>query len=314
MSLLRGRSATEGYFRTSSLCRHIAAAGPFDLAVGYCSATLPALLAAPAKRRIMDLVDVDSAKWSAYAQAAGGLTRWLYRTESHRVAQLERTAVDRCDAVLLVSDAEVAALTGATDTVMAVGNGVDLDRFTPFPPAEAPSIVFTGTMDYRPNVEGVCWFVREVWPRLRAAVPAAIFTIVGRDPARPVRRLAEIPGVRVTGWVADVQPYLAAASVAVAPLHIARGVQNKVLEAMACGRAVVATGEALAGLDVRVGVDVLQAADGDEWVQCLTDLLSDRSRIRQLGAAAADAVARRYTWSARMAPLVDLCRRLADEQ
>jgi len=327
LALLTGRSATEGYFRSRRLGRAIrrAAAGrEFDVAVGTCSSMLEALLTAPARSRVMDLIDVDSAKWAGYADAVGASRRWLYRLEGRRVARLERRAVTRCDAVALVSAAEADALAdaeaGVADGaggagVLAVGNGVDLDYFTP--PAEAageagPSVVFTGTMDYRPNAEGVCRFVRDVWPGVRAGRPEATFAIVGRSPTRAVRALAAVPGVRVTGAVPDVRPFLSAAAVAVAPLQIARGLQNKVLEAMAMARPVVATPAALEGLDVRIGRDVLAAEMPEAWRAALTDLLADPGRRDALGQRARRCVETHYTWAARLAPLVDLCRRLAD--
>ncbi len=315
-SVIRGRSATEGYFAgraMNRLIRQAARERPFDVAIGYCSAMTEALLAAPARARVMDLVDVDSAKWAAYAARATGPQRWLYRTEARRVGRLERRVLRTCDRVVLVSQAEAAALSRRAPNVLAVGNGVDLEYFTPSPLPPSPSLVFTGTMDYRPNVEGVCWFVREVWAEVRRALPSATFTIVGRNPTAAVRALAEVPGVVVTGAVGDVRPYLASARAAVAPLRIARGVQNKVLEAMAAGRPVVATGEALEGLDVRPGIDVLQADTPDTWRAHLVTLLADDALAESLARAARRTVTGTYSWSARMNPLVRLCEQLAEE-
>jgi len=314
-SLLSGRSATEGYFAGRAMTRLIrqAAGGrPFDVAIGYCSAMAGPLLAAPARTRVMDLVDVDSAKWAAYAAGAAAPRRWLYRTEARRVGRLEKQVLRACDRVILVSQAEAAALNGMTSNVVAVGNGVDLEYFAPTPLPQTPSLVFTGTMDYRPNVEGVCWFVREVWGEIRRVLPDAAFTIVGRNPTAAVRALAETPGVAVTGAVPDVRPYLAAARAAVAPLRIARGLQNKVLEAMAAGRPVVGTPEALEGLDVQPGVDVLAADTPEAWRAHLVALLTDNALAEGIAAAARRTVATGYSWSARMIPLVRLCRQLAE--
>ena len=314
-SLLSGRSATEGYFAgraMNRLIRQAAGERPFDVAVGYCSAMAAALLAAPARVRVMDLVDVDSAKWAAYAAGATGPQRWLYLTEARRVGRLERRVLRTCDHVVLVSQAEAARLNSRTPNVLAVSNGVDLEYFTPSPLPVEPSLVFTGSMDYRPNVEGVCWFVREVWGEVRRTLPAATFTIVGRNPTAAVRALAETPGVVVTGAVPDVRPYLAAARVAVAPLRIARGIQNKVLEAMAAGRPVVGTRQALEGLDVRPGVDVLQADAPELWRAHVVALLADDALAESLAAAARRTATSAYSWSARMSPLVRLCRQLAE--
>jgi len=317
--LMSGRSVTEGFFctaRMAGLLDDEARREPFDLVFAYSSGTLPLALGAEAPLRIMDLVDVDSAKWLSYAESARWPLRWLYRREERGVRDLERAAVARCDAVLLVSDAEARALGVTSQKVMAVGNGVDMDYFRPAEPNTrgTPSLVFTGTMDYRPNVDGVCWFVREVWPLLRRNVPDLEFTIVGRNPARAVRALAAEPGVAVTGAVPDVRPYLAAARAVVIPLRIARGIQNKALEAMAMGRAVVGSPAAVEGLDVVVGEDLLQAESPDKWRDAVLGLLTDEPRRLAIEHSARRCVEQKYTWSARMAPLVELCRNLADSR
>ena len=313
LGLLAGRSVTEGYFRSGRLTRRVVAeaqAGPFDLVLAYSSAVLPLALAAAAPITVMDLVDVDSAKWVSYAERARWPMRWIYAREARGVQALERRAVEQCQAVLLVSEAEVRALGLASEKLLAVSNGVDTEYFSPMESDEAaapPSLVFTGTMDYRPNIEGVSWFVAEVWPDVRRQLDRATFTIVGRDPTPAVRRLAETPGVIVTGSVSDVRPYLGRATLAVAPLWIARGVQNKVLEAMAMARSVVGTPAALEGLDVTPGRDVLQAESVAQWRRAILDLCGDPSQRAALGRAARQCVVERYSWAARMKPLVDLC-------
>jgi glycosyltransferase involved in cell wall biosynthesis len=156
----------------------------------------------------------------------------------------------------------------------------------------------------------VCWFVRGVWPELKRRVPDLEFTIVGRDPTAEVRALADVPGVHVTGAVPDVRPYLSAATVAVVPLRIARGIQNKILEAMAMGRAVVASPGALEGLEIAAGTEALQADSPEEWVRCILGLLRDEPRRRAMERAARARVVADYSWPGRMAPLVALCRRL----
>jgi len=316
LALLRGRSVTEGFFRSRRLAHTLheeAAREPFDLAFVYSSNLLPHALSVPAGARVADLVDVDSAKWISYAEAARWPRRWLYRREARSVRTLEQRALGQCDAVILVSQAEVRALGVESDKVFAVGNGVDTEYFKPTDDEEAspPSLVFTGTMDYKPNIDGVCWFVREVWPGLRRDVPDLTFSIVGRNPTRAVRRLADVPGVNVTGSVPDVRPYLAKATLAVVPLLIARGVQNKILEAMAMGRAVVASGGALAGLELDVGTEAVVAETPDEWHRRIVELLRDHARRREIEQAARARVVSNYSWAKRLAPLVSLCMRLA---
>ncbi len=319
-SLLGGRSLTEGYFHSPQLHRRLAGAAdrrPFDIAVCFSSAMLPYALPLRGLPLVVDLCDVDSAKWAAYARRSGGVGGWLYGVESRRVAALERLARRRADALALVSAAEAALAPPGPARLLVAENGVDAIHFDPAlvapAPVEGASIVFTGSMGYRPNVEGVCWFVREVWPHLRAGVPQLTFTIVGRDPARPVRRLARVAGVRVTGTVGDVRPFLASADVVVCPLHTARGVQNKVLEAMAMARPVVASPQALEGIDCGIGAHALLADTPDEWTDALLALLADRARRQSLGAAARAHVLAHYTWPARLRPLVDACLQLTHQ-
>jgi len=322
-SMLAGRSATEGFFHSPRLGRQLArrAAGePFDIAFAYCSSVLPACLRVKAKAHVIDLVDADSRKWLAYA----GDSRWpvnrLYRSEARAVGGLERQAVERCQAVFITSQAEIEALGPGAESphVLAVGNGVDTDYFCPDPslPApdpQSPCLVFTGWMNYRPNVDGVCWFVREVMPPLRQRLGGLTFRIVGRNPAPKVMQLAQCPGVVVTGSVPDVRPYLAAATAAVVPLRIARGVQNKVLDAMAMGRPVVASSAALAGLDLTDGQEALRADSPDEWIEHILALARPASADMpsQLGARARQCVVARYNWAQRLKPMVDVCLKLA---
>ena len=156
-------------------------------------------------------------------------------------------------------------------------------------------------MDYRPNIDAVQWFAREVLPVLRQRVPAARFWIVGAAPSSQVRALAELPGVQVTGRVPDTRPYLAAADVVVAPLRIARGIQNKLLEAMAMARPVVATPEAFEGVRAEPGRDILLASGVGETVQMIADVLDGRHAM--MGAAARRAVEAAHQWSVTLRPL-----------
>ncbi len=319
LSLLTGRAASEGYFASRLLARGIARSGkdqPFDIVLGYCSSMLPYVLRAPACQRLIDLVDVDSAKWAAYAKQSSGLRKWLYGREARLVARLERRSVRECQAVFLVSQNETGAMGVRSERLVALPNGVDAEFFTPQSPTDPPGaeIVFTGSMDYRPNAEAVCWFARSVLPAVRKRVGGASFWIVGRNPTRAVQRLAEEdPAVHVTGAVPDVRPFLARAQIAVAPLHIARGIQNKVLEAMAMGKPVIVSPQAAEGIEAAADVELLLARTAQEWEDQVVLLLGSPGRRAELGALARLCVRERYSWPARMAPLVDLCLRLAEE-
>jgi len=317
--ITRGRSITEGYFYNrhfAKLLRKLSREEKYPVAVAYSSSMLPYLLEANAGSRVMDLVDVDSAKWFAYADEACWLKRWLYEREGRTVRRLEEDAIIQCDAVLVVSEAESKVLGGYANKLCALGNGVDIEYFTPEKACSdgKVSLVFTGTMNYRPNIEGVRWFVEEVWPKLKRLKPELTFYVVGRNPTRAVRLLGEQEGIEVTGTVSDVRPYLASASIAICPLRIARGIQNKVLEAMAMSRAVISTGPALEGLDVEAGKDVLQADTPEQWRTSILSLLEDESLREELGSNARKCVESRYNWDNRMAGLVELCDRLCEQQ
>ncbi|WP_231729670.1 TIGR03087 family PEP-CTERM/XrtA system glycosyltransferase [Sphingomonas sp. CCH18-H6] len=260
---------------------------------------------------VMDFVDVDSAKFADYARAARWPLRWLYAREARLLGAYERRVAQAATASLFVSDAEAALFSdlGGIGRIVAVENGIDTDFFDPaaqFDPvaADGPLIVFTGQMDYPPNIEAVRWFARDILPLVRRRHPDAGFAIVGRQPGEAVRALARLPGVTVTGAVADVRGWLAAAAVVVAPLRIARGVQNKVLEAMAMARPVVASTEAATGIDhagtLRVGAGATRIAGA------IGDLLDDPAIAVALGQAARRRVQTRYAWPARLAPLDDL--------
>lgn len=311
LSMLRGGSATEAFFYSRSLMRALrerAARDPFDAVLAYSSGVLPMALQLPAAAHLADLVDADSAKWSAYAAKSSPLLRWFYRAESRGVARLEQRALEACQAVFVVSAVEASLLPRGGHVIVA-SNGVDLDYFRPSAPVAGPRLVFTGQMDYLPNVQGVCWFVRHVWPQVRQKVPQATLVIAGREPTRRVRALAG-PDVTVTGAVPDIRPHLAAAAVAIVPLQIARGVSNKVLEAMAMGKCVVATGPALEGLEVAPGDNVLRADSPEEWVATLTRALVDGPLRTRIERGARHCVETLYTWERQLAPLVERCRQV----
>jgi sugar transferase (PEP-CTERM/EpsH1 system associated) len=257
-----------------------------------------ALLDVPA---VVDLVDVDSQKWFDYGVAHRGPKSWLYHLEGRRLRRLEYGLPDWARAVTLVSEDEAILFrrrVRPADLVHAVTNGVDTDYFRPQPGVQERGCIFVGALDYAPNVDGIVWFCREAWPDIRRRHPGATLSLVGRRPAPAVRRLAGLPGVKLVGQVPDVRPWLAGAAVAVAPLRIARGIQNKVLEAMAMGKAVVASPHALSGLGVEPGTHALAATDGNQWADAVGALLDDDSLRRRLGAAGLCYVWDRHCWDA----------------
>jgi len=316
-TLLRARPGaplSQGWFHHPRLARwveHGMRSGRWDAAFVYSSAMAPYLLRATRLFRILDMVDVDSAKWAAYAANARGLMRQIWQREARTLFALERLAAARFDRTLFVSEAEakhfVSLAAEAAGRVDWVENGVDLVRFdpslpwpTPYPEATRP-IVFTGTMNYRPNIEAVAWFAEAVLPSVRTRFERAEFWIVGANPAPAVAALARRPGVHVTGTVADVRPYLAHASVAVAPLFIARGIQNKVLEAMAMARAVVASPPAFEGVRATPGRDLLVAEGAEATAAAVISVLD--GRYPELGLCAREAVRANHDWHATLSRL-----------
>jgi len=288
--LLRGSPLTRGYFHDRRLARTIdgivAHYRPTRFFV-FSSAMAPYVEHHRSRRRVIDMVDVDSEKWRHYAEMRRGLSRFVYAREAETLLAMERRAAASADSVVFVSRAEAELFRRlapeVADRVHAVGNGVDAahfdpDRSYPDPYAGRRTIAFVGAMNYWPNVDAVVWFATEVMPILRARSLRTEFCIVGSHPSRAVRRLAG-PDIGIAGKVDDVRPYLAHAALVVAPLRVARGIQNKVLEAMAMARPVVATQQALGGLDTCTADEVVTARTPTEFADAIERLLGAGSAI-----------------------------------
>lgn len=266
-------------------------------------------------RRVIDFVDVDSDKWLQYSQSKRWPANWVYRREAKTLLDYERHVVRLFDVGLFVSRDEAAHFQGlAPDVAPKIqhfNNGVDTDYFTPeenYPsPYEANEevLVFTGAMDYWANVDSVTWFAHEVFPAIRKQVPNASFYIVGTRPTEAVRQLARQQGVVVTGRVPDVRPYLAHAAVVVAPLRIARGVQNKVLEAMAMDKPVVMTPAAAEGIEACADLKPLIAEDAVTLQAFCLELLLPNARMDMSGRARG-CVLEHYNWDKNLAHVEEL--------
>jgi sugar transferase (PEP-CTERM/EpsH1 system associated) len=312
--LLRGEPLTLSYYRDRSMCRWVdglVARGQVDCALVFSSSMAQYAVGTPAPL-LVDFVDVDSAKWTDYASAHRWPMSWLYAREGRTLLRYERQVAIRADHSFFATDKEAAMFRAlapeSAPKVAALGNGVDADYFAPDPgrpspfPAQEHAIVFTGAMDYWPNVDAVTWFVREMLPRLRERWPSLCFHIVGRSPTAAVRELAS-DTVRVTGTVPDVRPYLQHASVVVAPLRLARGIQNKVLEAMAMARPVVAAADCVEAIDCNPGAHLLSAREADDYVREIDALLQHPAQAAKVGAAGRVQVVAVYGWDARLQPL-----------
>ena len=256
--------------------------------------------------RIMHFGDLDSLKWPQYAERSSIPLNWIYAIEARRLLGYERhiaqifshalvhTEIEKHDFERLIPGIPVAV----------VGNGVDLDYFRSAGEAKKPaSMVFTGVMDYRPNIDAVVWFCDEILPIVQANIPVANFTICGSRPAPAVRRLAKRRGVRVTGWVADARPYLDRAEIFVAPLRMARGVQNKLLEALAMGLPCVASTAAWSGTAVADGQGILATDEPREFARHVIDLLGDSDGRAEMARRARAAAVANYRWEVQLACL-----------
>lgn len=257
-------------------------------------------------RRVIDFVDVDSDKWRQYAESKRWPASWVYRREAERLFRYDRRIANDFYRSIFVSAAEAAFFAElapeTSDRVLAIENGVDTDYFSdardyinPYPRG-AGVMVFTGAMDYWANVDAVTWFAAEVFPEIRRRWRSAHFFIVGARPSEAVRALGRREGVTVTGAVKDIRPYLKHASFAVAPLRIARGIQNKVLEAMAMGKPVLASPAAVEGIEMEAFLDTVIAESAADWQEAATSLLRESDPPPQ-SARNREFVQRRYSWN-----------------
>jgi sugar transferase (PEP-CTERM/EpsH1 system associated) len=281
--------------------------GGFDAVV--CDFLVPAVnmpdrLPGPA---ILFTHNVEAEIWRRHAETATNpVSRTLLSQQWHRMLAFERSALARFELVLAVSEADGETFgrlyPGALRApVHVVQTGVDTTYFTPAPrPAGGtrPHLVFTGSMDWLPNEDGMHHFVRDILPLVRRSLPDATLSIIGRAPTPAVRRLAEQPGIEVTGRVEDVRPHIAAGTVYVVPLRIGGGTRLKIFEAMAMGKAVVSTTIGAEGLPVTDGRDLLIADEPARFADAVVTLVADTAARQRLEQAARQLVLERYDWSA----------------
>jgi sugar transferase (PEP-CTERM/EpsH1 system associated) len=306
----------DGPGATASLGELRRAAQP-DLVLAYCSGMARFALEPPLADMpvVVDLVDVDSVKWAMLGEASRGVRRWIYRREATTLGAFEADAARRARMTLVVNEREQAALRrcapGARVTI--IPNGIDMKAFEPHgPPEAAPVVIFCGVMNYQPNVNGVIWFARSVWPQIVGACPAARFVVVGADPVRAVTDLGRDRSIRIVGGVDRVEPHLWRAAVSVAPLHMARGLQNKVLEALAAGLPVVVTPGVFEGLPTVAQPGCSRAATPDEFGAAVLRLLQMTPAERRHVAASANLNS--LMWESQLRPLEGILRASINEQ
>lgn len=325
-----GRTITEGFYSSSqmrALLQDWQVSTQFDAVFAFSSGMSGHALTVSSPHRVLDLCDLDSLKWSDYADHIGAcpelrlrdriLVR-LFRAEGHRLAAAELRWIDRFNAAILATDAEAATLRTlvAPEKLHVIGNGVTLPHRNSMggsTPGQAsykerrislnPVIGFVGVMDYFPNIDAVRWFAKECWPAIRDQYPRATFRIVGRSPVRAVRRLIAIPGIEVVGEVPDISTELERFDVSIAPLRIARGVQNKVLEAMAAAKPVVLTSYAAKGIAAVPEQDYVVSDSAGPFADAVCKLLSDRSLRFAIGESGRRFVAEQRRWEGELEKL-----------
>ena len=319
-SWLTGRTISEGAFQAPRLLRIVqewAGQESFDVALCSSSALAPYFQTQPFRdtKRFVDLIDVDSEKWFDYSQTTSFPKNRIFRTEAVRMRKQEAAMADWATGITVVSEPEANIYRAfrPDGPIQAIPNGVDINYFTPdIDRSRENGCVFVGALDYKPNADGIIWFARTIWPEIHRQRPDQVLRIVGREPGPAVRDLDGVSGVKVVGTVPDVRPWLNGAAVAVVPLQIARGVQNKVLEALAMARAVVASPAPLVGLHAEHGSQLFAAATPEAWVEQIVRLLDDQQLRHDIGVAGQAYVMANHRWDQCLAPLMEFLH-LAEE-
>jgi len=309
-----------GYFYSAKLAqkiRELLRQTRFDLIFVHCSSVAQYVENDRSTPKILDFGDMDSQKWLEYAHYKPFPLSLGYRLEGRKLEQEERRLASRFDLCTATTRAEWETLEAYATGVRSdwFPNGVDGEYFAPSAEAHEPdTVVFVGRMDYYPNQECMADFCAKVLPRLQAARPGLKLMIVGADPSPAVRRLGSLQGVTVTGSVPDVRPYLRRATLMVAPLNIARGTQNKILEAMAAGTPVVTSRVAAGGVDASSPEHFLVASAPEEYVGAILRIIDDPAERRRLSLAGRERMLSHHNWERSMQRLDGIIARCLDRK
>lgn len=304
-SWLAGGTLTQGAYAHPIMARQIARWSErqrFDIVLSFSSIMAPYADLVPARRKILDLCDVDSEKWNDYARAARFPLSRVFASEGRRLAAFENDAIGRFDETLVITQRE-RRLIDAFETnpnVHVIANGVRRNDPVTDAAACGPVVGFLGTMNYRPNVDAVRWFADRIWPHVLNANPDAQFVIIGRSPTRTVRALSRRPGITVTGSVRDMPTHLDRCRIVVAPLRVARGLPNKMIEAMGAGRPVVATSPAADCLSAEPETHLLVGDSPEAFAMGVTRLLQSDSLCRRIASAALNWVTAHHDWETQL--------------
>jgi len=303
--LARTRSASAARFASAALAQEVRAAGrtPVDLLQIEYAQLAPYARGVAARTRVLDLHNVESAAVRSLAAIHSAPAGLFLSLEAAALRRIERRALTDFDAVVTVSEEERERLGTGPAPLLVCPNGWDADAPLPF--GDEPIAVFVALLGWGPNADAAVWLGQEVWPAVRARLPAASLLLVGRDPTAKVRALTG-HGIAVSGSVPDVGPYLARARVATAPLRAGGGSRLKILEALAAGRPVVATSVGAEGLLDLAGRGLVVADSAAAFADALVSLLDDRTLAERLGLRGHDAVRGTYSWDTTLRPLLEL--------
>ncbi len=306
-------SSSVAYFGSSRLRQKVMEAAQritFDAVMVHCAFAAQYGLDIPAKFRMIDFGDLDSGKWQDYSEWCSFPLRLAYRLEAFKLRRYEQRAAAAFDYCTLTTEGELEEFKKLQidRPHSVIPNGVDSSYFhtTGRQPQERPVIAFLGRMDYYPNIDGILFFTKRILPLIRSRIPAVELRIIGADPARDVRRLGMLPGVLVTGYVADVRPYLIDAALSVAPLRMARGTQNKILESMSMGIPVVASPVAAKGIQAVPNEHLLIGETPESFAEQVIRVLQDPTLGNTLAHAGRKRVNEAHDWAVSMRTLDDI--------
>lgn len=302
------KTCTEIYFHSALLQQQIddlIEQNNYDLIFIYCSSMASYVRDKTDIAKVIDFVDIDSDKWIQYSSYAPFPLKWLFRREGRILAELEHQLLSETDASFLVTEREARFFAHLDNghKVVAIPNGIDREFFNPNATPDDPKlreelyVCFTGAMDYFPNEDGVLFFYDKIFPLVRTIVPNLKFYIVGSNPTPRLQKLAEDSSVVVTGTVDDIRPYLKHAQLAVIPLRMARGIQNKILEAVSMGIPVVTTTNAAEGLTLKPGTDFIVEDDPESFANQAIDLLNNPDQQRDLVQSGQKQLDLQYDWN-----------------
>lgn len=307
MALFTQEPSSVAYFRSKELHRkvqHKLREQKMDCVIVHCAFVAQYVIGWEGGFRWLDYGDLDSGKWAEYGEHRSFPLSLGYRLEAEKLRKYETTlaALFHQCTVTTQGELDMYASLGASTPCGVIPNGVDASYFSrPVQGTENSRVIaFLGRMDYYPNIDGILYFSQNILPIIQKTIPDATLRVIGSNPSLRIRELAHIPGVTVTGHVPDVRPFLADAAVAIAPLRLARGTQNKILESMAMGIPVIATPQAAKGISAIAGKHLLVADGPEAFAKQVIDVLQTRELRRSLSEAARKQVELMHHWPSSM--------------